>query len=92
MMRLPNRNMKRYNTVIRYLSRMKQDVNRSIAEESRFLPDADFAKMKELAAPIINKGCNTGDGCLVAAEVADLAEKGYENILLGFSGGNKGWI
>lgn len=91
-MRLPNRNMKGYNTVIRYLSRMQQDVNRNIAEESRFLPDADFAKMKELAAPVINKGCNTGDGWLVAAEVADLAEKGYENILLGISGGNKGWI
>lgn len=73
---------KAYETVIRYLSRVQQDINRSIAEESRFVPDADFAKMKELAAPIINKGCNTGDGWLIAAEVADLVEKGYESILI----------
>ena len=30
----------------------------------------------------VHKGCRTGDGWLVAAEVADLAEKGYENILI----------
>lgn len=52
---------KAYGTVIRYLSRVQQDINRCIAEEHRFLPDADFTKMKELAAPIINKGCNTGE-------------------------------
>lgn len=73
---------KAYDTVIRYLSRVQQDINQSIAEGNRFLPDADFAKMKEMAAPIINRGCHTGDGWLVAAEVADLAEKGYENILI----------
>lgn len=68
--------------VFRYLIRIQQDINRSIAEESRFLPDADFAKIKEMAEPIINKGCRTGDGWLVAAEVADLVEKGYNNILI----------
>ncbi len=74
--------MKGYDTVLRYLLRIQHDINRSIAEESRFVPDADFTKMKELAAPVINKGCHTGDGWLVAAEVADLVEKGYENILI----------
>lgn len=68
--------------VIRCLLRIQQDINRSIVEESRFLPDADFTGMKEMAAPVINKGCHTGDGWLVAAEVADLVEKGYENILI----------
>lgn len=65
-----------------YLLRIQDDINRSIAEGSRFLPDADFAAMKELAEPIINKGCRTGDGWLVAAEAADLAEKGCESILI----------
>ena len=69
-------------TVLRYLLRVQRDINRSIAEESRFLPDADFTRMKEMAKPIIHSGCHTGDGWLVAAEVADLAEKGYENILI----------
>lgn len=73
---------KAYDKVIRYLIRIQQDINQTIAAESRFLPDADFATMKEMAAPIINKGCHTGDGWLIAAEVADLVEKGYENILI----------
>ncbi len=73
---------KAYDAVIRYLIRMQQDINQNIAEGNRFLPDADFAKMKEMAMPIISEGCHTGDGWLVAAEVADLAEKGYESILI----------
>jgi len=71
-----------YDVVIHYLSRIQSEINQSIAEEKRFQPDADFAKMKEMAAPIIDRGCHTGDGWLIAAEVADLAEKGYENILI----------
>lgn len=71
-----------YDAVIRYLSRIQHDMNQSIAEESRFVPDADFAQMKKMAAPIIHSGCHTGDGWLVAAKVADLIEKGYENILI----------
>lgn len=47
-----------------------------------FLSDADFDKLKEMAAPILHRGCHTGDGWLVAAEVADLVEKGFENILI----------
>lgn len=75
-----------YDAVIRYLIRIQHDINQSIAAEERFSPDADFIKMKEMAAPIIDKGCHTGDGWLVAAEVADLVEKGCESILLGISG------
>ena len=74
--------LKMYDAVIRYLSRIQHDMNQSIAEESRFVPDADFAQMKKMAAPIIHSGCHTTDGWLVAAEVADLIEKGYENILI----------
>ena len=68
--------------VLRYLIRIQNDINQSIVQESRFAPDANFAEMKELAAPIINRGCRTGDGWLVAAEAADLIERGYENILI----------
>ena len=71
-----------YDMVIRYLLRIQHDINQSIVWGNRFLPDADFPKMKEMAAPIIDRGCHTGDGWLVAAEVADLAEKGCDNILI----------
>lgn len=73
---------KAYHAIIRYLSRIQHEISQSIDEGNRFVPDADFAKMKEMAASIIDPGCHTGDGWLVAAEVADLVEKGYENILI----------
>lgn len=53
--------LKMYDAVIRYLSRIQHDMNQSIAEESRFVPDADFAQMKKMAAPNIHSG-----GCLVS--------------------------
>ena len=74
--------LKGYDMVLHYLLRIQHDLYRSITEESRFVPDAEFARMKELASPVIDKGCHTGDGWLIAAEVADLAEKGYKNILI----------
>lgn len=74
--------LKAYDTVIRYLSRIQRDINQCIVEEKRFQSDAEFKKMKQMASPILHEGCHTGDGWLIAAEVADLVEKGYENILI----------
>lgn len=74
--------LKAYDLVIRYLCRVQEDINNSISAEERFLADAPFPRMKELAEPILHRGCHTGDGWLVAAEVADLVEKGYRNILI----------
>lgn len=74
--------LKAHDMVIRYLLRMQHDISQSMSEDGRFVPDADFATMKEMAEPVISQGCHTGDGWLVAAEVADLVEKGYENILI----------
>lgn len=64
-----------------YLGRIQRDLNESVAEGG-FVPDADFAELRALAAPVIDRGCHAGDGWLVAAETADLAKKGCENILI----------
>lgn len=74
--------LKAYDTVIRYLSRIQRDINQCIAEEKRFESDAEFEKMKQMTSPVLHAGCHTGDGWLIAAEVADLVEKGYDNILI----------
>lgn len=74
--------LKAYDTVIRYLSRIQRDINQCIVEEKRFESDAEFETMKQMASPILHAGCHTGDGWLIAAEVADLVEKGYDNILI----------
>ncbi len=65
----------------KYLVRLQKDLNESIAKAG-FEPDASFSKLQKLVEPIIDKGCNVGDGWLIAGEVADLVELGYDHILI----------
>lgn len=65
----------------RYLEKLQKDINEAIVNGG-FQADASFSKLQKLAEPIIAKGCNTGDGWLIAGEVADLVEQGYEHILI----------
>ena len=58
--------------VIRCLLRMQHDISQSMSEDGRFVPDADFATMKEMAEPVINQGCHTGDGWLVSPVIPTL--------------------
>ncbi len=64
-----------------YLEKLQLDINDAISKDG-FLPDASFSKLQKLAEPIITKGCNIGDGWLIAGEVADLVEQGYDHILI----------
>lgn len=64
-----------------YLEKLQQDMNEALTNAG-FLADASFSKLQTLAEPIIAKGCNTGDGWLIAGEVADLAQQGYDHILI----------
>ncbi len=64
-----------------YLEKLQQDMNEALTKAG-FLADASFSKLQELAEPIIAKECNTGDGWLIAGEVADLAGQGYDHILI----------
>ena len=42
----------------------------------------EFAELKEKAEGIIDYGCNTGDGWLIAGEVVQYIERGCENVLI----------
>lgn len=64
-----------------YLEKLQRDMNDALTSAG-FLADASFSKLQELAEPIISKGCNTGDGWLIAGEVGDLASQGYDHILI----------
>lgn len=64
-----------------YLMKLQDDVNIAISKGG-FCPDASFKELRRLAKPIISKGCNIGDGWLIAGEVADLIEQGYNHILM----------
>ncbi len=53
----------------------------SALKGSRFTPPAKFEHLKELAIPVIGRGCKMGEGWLLTAEMLELIESGYENIV-----------
>ena len=73
--------LKAIDFLIYYLKKVQRDINEALLAKG-FHADADFERLKQLAEPVIGKGCNVGDGWLIAAEAADMIEKGYRHILI----------
>lgn len=71
-----------YDGVLGYLCRLQQELFACITEGGRFDTDLDFAQLKEKTAGIIDYGCNTGDGWLIAAEAVQYVEKGCNSVLI----------
>ena len=71
-----------YDAVLRYLCGLQEELFACISEGGRFHTDLGFAQLKEKAAGIIDYGCNTGDGWLIAAEAAQYVEKGCKSVLI----------
>ena len=65
----------------KYLQAVQQDINQ-VLSQGGFMSDASFSMLQEYAQPIISKGCNIGDGWLIAGEVIDLIKQGYDHILI----------
>lgn len=71
-----------YLSVLSYLKGIQKDLYDVVAASAVFKPDALFEDMKKRAGEFLNSGCNMGDGWLIAAEVADLINQGYDHILM----------
>lgn len=67
--------------LIHYLEGLQEDMSQALQERG-FQADADFRELLEMAEPIVARGCNTGDGWLIAGETADLIKKGCDHILI----------
>jgi predicted nucleotide-binding protein (sugar kinase/HSP70/actin superfamily) len=52
-----------------------------VMKESKFDPPHDFNKLREAADKYINQGVSMGEGWMITAEMAVLAETGVENII-----------
>lgn len=50
-------------------------------EGTKFTKPAPYKHLKELAAPVIGSGCKMGEGWLLTAEMLELIESGYGNIV-----------
>ena len=68
--------------VLRYLCRLQKELFDCIAADGRFYTDLCFTELKEKAFGILDYGCNTGDGWLIAAEAVQYVEKGCGSVLI----------
>lgn len=64
-----------------YLQQFEEDLLSVLRTSKRYTPPASYAHLKELAAPFIGRGCKMGEGWLLTAEMLELIESGYENIV-----------
>lgn len=68
--------------VLRYLCGLQKELFACIAESGRFYTDLCFAELKEKTSGILDYGCNTGDGWLIAAEAVQYVERGCRSVLI----------
>ncbi len=70
-----------FRIVYRYLLRRQRTVIRLTKEQGRFEPQHEFEHLRRLADRVIHQGVKMGEGWLIPAEMAALAETGTGNIV-----------
>jgi predicted nucleotide-binding protein (sugar kinase/HSP70/actin superfamily) len=64
-----------------YLAVLEDIMIDEVDRIKRFVPPVPFRKTIESAEEVISLGCKMGEGWLLTAEMRDLAEMGYRNII-----------
>lgn len=64
-----------------YLTGIEKIMIDAINEDGTFKAPMPFRKVRELVAPVISYGCDMGEGWLLTAEMIELVEHGYKNIV-----------
>ncbi len=67
-------------TLLNYLTSFETELI-SAVKDSKFTAPASYEHLKSLAKPYIGRGCKMGEGWLLTAEMLELIEQGYENIV-----------
>ncbi len=67
-------------TIFKYFLRFEDALIEAL-EGSRFVPPARYEHLKKLVEPMIGYGCKMGEGWLLTAEMLELIETGYENVV-----------
>jgi predicted nucleotide-binding protein (sugar kinase/HSP70/actin superfamily) len=70
-----------YKAVLNYICSIQKDLNNAL-KANDMLHDMDFLSLKKLAGEIISGSYNIGDGWLMAAEIIDYINNGYDRILI----------
>lgn len=64
-----------------YLSKVEKNLNDAAAAHGNFVVPESYAHIKEKCTKIIGPGCKMGEGWLLTAEMMELIESGYGNIV-----------
>ena len=67
--------------LLKYCQRMERLLIDAISTHPAFVPPSAFSHTKTLVENVIGYGCKMGEGWLLTAEMLELAENGYENII-----------
>lgn len=67
--------------LMRYCQRMEKMLIDAIAAHPSFVPPSPFTHTKALVKDVIGYGSKMGEGWLLTAEMLELADNGYENII-----------
>jgi predicted nucleotide-binding protein (sugar kinase/HSP70/actin superfamily) len=70
-----------YETACKYLQHMQKIMISAIAAYPEFTAPSGFSHIKSLTEGVIDTGCTMGEGWLLTAEMLELVEKGYGNIV-----------
>lgn len=65
----------------KYFLKYEADLIASVKKHPRFTPPSPYAHLKALAGKVIGYGCKMGEGWLLTAEMMELVESGYENVV-----------
>jgi len=67
--------------ILRYITALEDIMIKTVSAVPRFTAPASFNHTVETAREVISLGCKMGEGWLLTAEMRDLAELGYRNIV-----------
>ncbi len=64
-----------------YFTKFETDLIASVKKYPQFTPPSPYTHLKEMAGKVIGYGCKMGEGWLLTAEVMELIENGYGNVV-----------
>lgn len=67
--------------LMKYCEMLEGMLRDSVSKYSDFMPPSKYAHIKELITGVVGLGNKMGEGWLLTAEMLELAESGYENII-----------
>jgi len=70
-----------YNLVYKIVHGMQKKIIKIFETDGNFMPPHDFEHLRKCADKVINQGVKMGEGWLIPAEMAALAETGVPNIV-----------